>query len=72
MHSNVMHRFLVQAFQDPPFCSSTVYTTRTELHLDMPEDARTGRGCLAWQLHLPVETDMKDIGIVKSVKTSAC
>jgi len=30
--------------------------------------ARTGRGCLAWQLHLPVETDMKDIGIVKSVK----
>jgi hypothetical protein len=35
----VMHRFLVQAFQDPPFCSSTVYTTRTQLHLDMPEDA---------------------------------
>ncbi len=24
MHSNVMHRFMVQAFQDPPFCSSTV------------------------------------------------
>jgi hypothetical protein len=23
MHSNVMHRFMVQAFQDPPFCSST-------------------------------------------------
>ncbi len=30
--------------------------------------ARTGRGCLAWQLHLPVETDMKHIGIVKSVQ----
>jgi hypothetical protein len=24
MHSNVMHRFMVQAFQDPPFCSSTL------------------------------------------------
>ncbi len=24
MHINVMHRFMVQAFQDPPFCSSTV------------------------------------------------
>ncbi len=23
MHSNVMLRFLVQAFQDPPLCSST-------------------------------------------------
>jgi hypothetical protein len=23
MHSNVMHRFMVQAFQDPPLCSST-------------------------------------------------
>jgi hypothetical protein len=22
MHSNVMHRFRVQAFQDPPLCSS--------------------------------------------------
>ena len=30
--------------------------------------ARTGCGCLAWQLHLPVETDMKDTGIVKSVQ----
>jgi hypothetical protein len=26
MHSNVMLRFVVQAFQDPPLCSSTVYT----------------------------------------------
>ncbi len=26
MHSSVMHRFLVQAFQDPPFCSSTHFT----------------------------------------------
>ncbi len=25
MHSNVMLRFLVQALQDPPFCSSTVW-----------------------------------------------
>jgi hypothetical protein len=25
MHSNVMHRFMVQAFQDPPLCSSTIY-----------------------------------------------
>jgi hypothetical protein len=24
MHSNVMLRFMVQAFQDPPLCSSTV------------------------------------------------
>jgi hypothetical protein len=24
MHSIVMHRFVVQAFQDPPLCSSTV------------------------------------------------
>ncbi len=24
MHSNVMHRFMVQAFQDPPLCSSTI------------------------------------------------
>ncbi len=24
MHSNVMHRFMVQAVQDPPFCRSTV------------------------------------------------
>ncbi len=24
MHSNVMHRFMVQSFQDPPFCNSTV------------------------------------------------
>jgi hypothetical protein len=23
MHSNVMHRFMVQAFQDPPLCGST-------------------------------------------------
>ncbi len=23
MHSNVMHRFMVQAFQDPSLCSST-------------------------------------------------
>ncbi len=23
MHSNVMHRFMVQAFQDPPLCRST-------------------------------------------------
>jgi hypothetical protein len=23
MYSNVMHRFMVQAFQDPPLCSST-------------------------------------------------
>jgi hypothetical protein len=23
IHSNVMHRFMVQAFQDPPLCSST-------------------------------------------------
>jgi hypothetical protein len=22
-HSNVMHRFMVQAFQEPPLCSST-------------------------------------------------
>jgi len=26
MHSNVMHRFMVQPFQDPPFCSSTSQT----------------------------------------------
>jgi hypothetical protein len=26
MHSNVMHRFMVQAFQDPPLCSSTLAT----------------------------------------------
>jgi len=39
IHSNVMHRFMVQVFQDPQFCSSTVYTTRTELHMDVPEDA---------------------------------
>ncbi len=25
MHSNVMHRFMVQAFQDAPFCSSTIH-----------------------------------------------
>jgi hypothetical protein len=24
MHSNVMHRFMVQALQDPPLCSSTI------------------------------------------------
>jgi hypothetical protein len=26
MHSNVMLRFVVQAFQDPPLCSSTLST----------------------------------------------
>ncbi len=26
MHSNVMHRFMVHAFQDPPLCSSTSET----------------------------------------------
>ncbi len=25
MHSNVMLRFMVQAFQDPPLCSSTLF-----------------------------------------------
>ncbi len=25
MHSNVMLRFMVQAFQNPPLCSSTVF-----------------------------------------------
>jgi hypothetical protein len=29
MHSNVMHRFMVQAFQDPPLCSSTENSTFT-------------------------------------------
>jgi hypothetical protein len=31
MHSIVMHRFMVQAFQDLPFCSSTVF--RPQGHL---------------------------------------
>jgi len=26
MHSNVMLRFMVQAFQDPPLCRSTLYS----------------------------------------------
>jgi hypothetical protein len=30
MHSNVMLRFMVQAFQDPPLCSSTQSTCRCE------------------------------------------
>ncbi len=29
IHRNVMHRFRVQAFQDPPLCSSTVFLLYT-------------------------------------------
>jgi hypothetical protein len=29
MHSNVMLRFMVQAFQDPPLCSRTILTSCT-------------------------------------------
>ena len=39
MHSNVMHRFMVQAFQDPPLCNCTV---RNRNCLDLP-------GCLDLQ-----------------------
>ncbi len=28
MHSNVMHRFMVQAFQDPSLCSSAIFIQR--------------------------------------------
>jgi hypothetical protein len=31
MHSNVMLRFMVQAFQDPPLCSSTMSECVTQV-----------------------------------------
>jgi hypothetical protein len=41
MHSNMMHRFMVQAFQDPPFCSSTLPSSSLI-------DGAQLRCCLIW------------------------
>ncbi len=40
MHSNVMLHFMVQAFQDPPLCSSTVYDIDDQL-----QDGAEGGEC---------------------------
>jgi hypothetical protein len=40
IHRNVIYRFMVQALQDPPFCSSTIST----LHL-----RNRGSGVLHWK-----------------------
>jgi hypothetical protein len=36
MHSNVMLRFMVQAFQNPPLCSITVNSSRDDGNGSVP------------------------------------
>jgi hypothetical protein len=53
MHSNVMLRFMVQAFQNPPLCSSTVDTVLSVVATGDPEvPHRGGEDDLLIVLHL--------------------